>query len=66
MAPAAKHSMLTMNQSLQSAAGIVPPVFLLAPRARVADFRNPIARHAFTATDSDADPEAHRGGYEQG
>ena len=58
-----------MNQSLQSAAGIVPPVLpvlLLASRASVADFHNSFTRHAFTATDSDAYPKAHRGGYEQG
>ena len=55
-----------MNQSLQSAVGIVPPVLLPASRASVADFHNSFTRHAFTATDSDAYPEAHRGGYEQG
>lgn len=55
-----------MDQSLQSAVGIAPPVLLLASRASVADLHYSITRHAFTATDSDAYPKAHRGGYEQG
>ena len=55
-----------MNQSLQSAVGIVPPVLLLASGARVADLHNSFTRHAFTAAHADAYPEAHRGGYEQG
>ena len=58
-----------MNQSLQSAVGMVPPVLpvlLLASWASVADLHYSFTRHAFTAADSDAYPKAHRGGYEQG
>ena len=55
-----------MNQSLQSAVGIVPPVLLLASWTSVADLHNSFTRHAFTAADAYTYPKAHRGGYEQG